>query len=38
MVEMNNRYWQYYKEFRQEGLTPQKAIEKVHEILAFGEV
>jgi hypothetical protein len=31
------KYWEYYKEARASGLTPNQAIIKAHELLAFGE-
>jgi hypothetical protein len=28
-----NKYWEYYKEFRMGGLTPNQAMIKAHELM-----
>lgn len=35
---MDEKYKSYYKEFRQQGLSPQQAIIKAHELYIMGEI
>ena len=38
MGRNEDRYWQYYKEFRANGLTPNQAMIKAHELIALDEL
>jgi len=33
---MDEKYWETYKELRSAGCTPEEAIKKAHERIAFG--